>query len=551
MSMKISQGTVAIFFPFGAVILAGVLLYAGTLWYGLTYFDDNVWVYNVAWRTDSLKEIWAIFTRRDVISYVFFRPLLNLSFFLNASVGQNSILLYHLLNILLHLLASVLFLGLLRRLKFSDRLALAVALVFTVHPSLTQAVAWIPGRTESLVAVFIFWSFNNFVDCLEDHRPRHFVGHHLFLLAALLSKEVAVVLPLVCVLYALVVHRKRFLDAENVCFAIGWLMMLAIAFGMRFYGLHGEPGLGETYDLGKLIGNLPVMFHYLGRAVWPFPPLALPGPEALRYVPGIIAGILLTALLLLKSRARLNFFTQEILDDRKVEAGPTYFGILWFALFVLPGLVVANFYFEYRLYVPIAGILIALAVTPPVRWLEKRPAVFWIVFAVIIMGLVITSSRYMTAFQDKISFWESAAVGQPNSAFIQNSLGAAYQMEGDLPKAIEQYRKVLKINPYEPIVHNNLGLIAVSMGDYQAALQEYWMEIAINNGYPNVYLNLGGLYFAMNEYIRAEQAWEQARKLNPHDLRAVKSLIKLYLTTGENTKAQALVDGLRGLVGGN
>jgi protein O-mannosyl-transferase len=543
-------------FSYAVVVSAGLLLYAGTLWYGLTYFDDNVWVQNTAWRIDSWHEAWAVFTRRDAISYLYFRPMLNLSFFLNASLGHNSIALYHLMNLALHLLGGCLFLTLLRRLRFSDRLALALALVFIAHPALTQAVAWIPGRTESLVAVFILLSFINFVACLEDHRPGHYVGHQLFLLAALLSKEVAVVLPVACMLYALIVRRKKPFDPENVCFAVGWVLMAAAYLMFRFNGLHGEPGLGNAYDVHKLLENLPVVFHSLGSVLWPAQLSVLPGREALRYLPGIIGGIVLVVLLLLKSRARLNFFTQEILDGEKVEAGPTFsglgwFGLLWFVLFVLPGLLVATFFFEYRLYLPVMGILIALAVTPPMRWLETRPRLFWAVFALAIVALSWVNQRQVLSFRDKISYWEAAAQGQPGSAFIQNSLGAAYQMEGLQEKAVEQYQKVLRINPYEPIVHNNLGLIAVSRGDYKAALQEYWMEITINNSYPNVYLNLGGLYFAMNEYNRAQEAWEQARKLNPQDLRAVKSLIKLYLETGETAKAQALMDSVRGRVGGN
>jgi tetratricopeptide (TPR) repeat protein len=490
----------------------------------------------VAWRIDNWSEALAVFTRRDLISHVFFRPMLNLSFFLNASLGHNSIMLYHLVNVTLHLLGGCLFLALLRRLRFSDRLSLACALVFVAHPALTQAAAWIPGRTESLAAIFILLSFINFVACQEDHRPKQFVSHHLFLLAALLAKEVSVVLPVVCGLYALLVRRKKLFDAENICFAVGWFMMLAVWLGLRFHGLHGEPGLGQAYDLPKLISNLPVMFHYLGRVVWPVQPLVLPGPEALHYRLGIIAAIILVVLL---------FFTA------KRSRGLGWFGLFWFGLFVLPGLVVANFFFEYRLYVPLMGILMALAVTPLVRKLEERPVLFWAVSAVIILGLSALSLRHMTAFRDKISYWESAAQGQPGSAFIQNSLGAAYQMEGEVTKAVEQYRQVLKINPYEPIVHNNLGLIAASRGDYQAALREYQMEIAVNPGYPNVYLNLGGLYFALGENRRAEDAWQKARDLNPQDLRAVKSLIKLYLETGENAKAQALMDELRGRIGGN
>jgi Tfp pilus assembly protein PilF len=522
-------------FPYGTVILAGLLLYVGTLWYGLTFFDDNVWVQNTAWRIDSWQEAWTVFTRRDAISHIYFRPMLNLSFFLNASLGHNSIALYHLMNVALHLLGGCLFLTLLRRLRFSDRLALALALVFVAHPALTQAVAWIPGRTESLVAVLILLSFINFVACLDDHRPRHFVGHQLFLLSAFLSKDVAVVLPVACVLYALLVRRKRLFDPENICIAVGWALMAGVYLALRLHGLHGEPGLGEAYDIHKLLENLPVVFHSMGSVLWPAHLSVLPGKEMLRFAPGIAGGLVLLVLLCFADRR-----------DRRLG----WFGLFWFVIFVLPGLLVATFYFEYRLYLPVMGILLAVAVTPPVRWLEKHQRSFWAVFALIILSLSLVSLRQSLAFRDKISYWEAAAKGQPGSAFIQNSLGAAYQIEGALDKAVEQYQKVLKLNPYEPIVHNNLGLIAVSRGDYKTALQEYWMEITINRGYPNVYLNLGGLYFAVGEYRRAEEAWQNAMKLNPQDLRAVRSLIKLYQVTGENAKAQALMESMRGRVGG-
>ena len=521
-------------FSYGILLLAGLLLYSGTLWYGLTYFDDNVWVQNVAWRIDNWSEALAVFTRRDVISHIYFRPLLNLSFFLNASLGRNSVALYHAVNVGLHLLCSGLFLAFLWRLGFSARLSLALALVFAAHPSLTQAVAWIPGRTESLVAVFILLSAINFVGCLEDHRPARFVGHHLFLLAALLAKEVAVVLPVACWLYAVLVRRKKFFDAEIICFAAGWGLMLALWLGMRFHGLHGEPGFGQSYDLPKLVANLPVMFHYLGRVLWPVQALVLPGPEALHYRLGIIAFIVLAVLLIFTTRR-----------DR----GLGWFGLFWFGLFVLPGLVVANFFFEYRLYVPLMGILMVLAVTPPVRWLEERPALFWAVLAAVILGLSALSLRHMTAFRDRVAYWESAAQGQPRSSFIRNSLGAVYQMEGDGERAVAQYRKTLKINPHEPIVHNNLGLIAASQGDYWGALREYQMEIAVNPTYPNVFLNLGALYMAMRQYSLAEQAWQKAMALNPQDLRGVKSLIKLYSYLGETDKARVLADSERGLVG--
>ena len=153
--------------PYLWIVLAGFLLYFKTLFYDLTYLDDNVWVLDYQWFLKNFSNSLQVFRRPDIVSGLFYRPLLNLSFIISAQMSGSSPFAYHLTNILTHLLAASLFFSLLNKLNYSRELSFLFSLIFTVHPVLTQAVVWIPGRTDSLLGVFVLTSFIFFLNFLK------------------------------------------------------------------------------------------------------------------------------------------------------------------------------------------------------------------------------------------------------------------------------------------------------------------------------------------------------------------------------------------------
>ena len=103
------------------------------------------------------------------------------------------------------------------------------ALIFAVHPALNQAVAWIPGRNDSLLALFVLASALAFVRYVEN-RNWQWLGAYLALsLAALLTKESAVLLPLIFIpVYGFVLKRKRKVSSSScLCFWVGWPFWLS------------------------------------------------------------------------------------------------------------------------------------------------------------------------------------------------------------------------------------------------------------------------------------------------------------------------------------
>lgn len=116
----------------------------------------------------------------------FYRPLVVLSFAVDWQVWGGNPLGFHLTNLLLHLLCVSLVYALARRLGASAAAAGISAALFGTLPRLSEAVAWVSGRTDLLASLFVLaalWAHG------ERQRRRWLAA--LLLFGGLLSKEVA------------------------------------------------------------------------------------------------------------------------------------------------------------------------------------------------------------------------------------------------------------------------------------------------------------------------------------------------------------------------
>lgn len=139
----------------------------------------------------------------------FFRPVFVLSLYLDGAVWGSRPFGFHLTNLALHALnAFLVFLltrALLRagRLKAEEgpqrrrpsRVAFVAGLVFLLHPSHTEAVTWVSGRSDLLAAFFCLLSVLAYVSHARDEKPRALALSLASFALALLSKESAACLP--------------------------------------------------------------------------------------------------------------------------------------------------------------------------------------------------------------------------------------------------------------------------------------------------------------------------------------------------------------------
>ncbi len=130
-----------------ALLLLCLLPYRGML--------DN-WLFNddLSWLRAARLEM----TPRNVLSYRvvdFFRPAVNLSFWLMEKAAPGNVPLHYAFNVLLHALCAMLYYRLLEKLLASARLAFAAAALFAVTSVHAAAVLWISARTTLLSTAFL------------------------------------------------------------------------------------------------------------------------------------------------------------------------------------------------------------------------------------------------------------------------------------------------------------------------------------------------------------------------------------------------------------
>lgn len=495
--------------PFIFIWGMGILVYFKSLFFGLTYLDDNVIIIN-SYRLlnypanflDKLFRLSCLISDKGV----YYRPLPDAFCAIDTVLGRGSYFVYHLTNLIIHLLAASFFYVFLMKLRINRHGALDAALIFTVHPALTQAVAWITGRIDSLLGMFVFLSAIFFINFSERKKFRDYFGCVFFFALALLTKETALVLPFLYFFLKPFSVKRIFLIYAGCCVVIGGWFIL------RRAALPGAAWMPVVVDLKGFFKNLPVLVQYSGKTVFPFNLSVSPLIQDTSFVWGGITIILMTVLLFVRGKT--------------VRPWLILFGIAWFFLFLAPGLFISypsnvSHFYEHRLYVPLAGVIIVFCeIARGLAGYDKYPlfkrsklGFIFICFIVVLFSWV--SFEHIGVFKDRMSFWQSAVKTSPHSPLAHRNLGAMYYLDGKLDRAEEESMEALRINPYEPMANNNLGLIFMKKGRMEEAEQLFLRELSFNPDYDNANFNLGLLYYRQGKIKRAMQLWEKTIEINP------------------------------------
>ena len=491
------------------ILLAGFAVYFNSL-KGEFLWDDIHFIKNNTYLR-SWSHLPEIFTS-DVAAgsgmrYDYYRPLATFTYLIDYSFFRLESRGYHLFSIIYHLLVglSIYFLvGLL----FRDRLLAGLTAIFwLIHPLQTETVAYISGRPDSLVALFVLLTIILYL------RQMRSSGLYFLMclsgLAAVLSRENCVVLPALILLYHFIFRRRVRLSL----FAPILLLILAYVTGRLFFlnSPHLAPPLGEriTGSLAALVSYLRLLLfpiHLHQEYGWHFSPL---------FSPGVLlgAGGLATLFLLwLRGPSFREASRESVLLFR--------FGVGWFFVALLPmsGIypIKANLA-EHWLYLPSIGFFLVLSrgVLFLSRKAAPRPVIAALGALALCWGaLTVHQNGY---FRDPFTFYRRSARYSPFSARLRNNLGIQYYLRGREEEGIECFKKALELDPEYPEACNNLGQIYMNRGREREAEALLVKAISINPGYADGYNNLGILFSRRGEPEKSLRFLEKAARLNPLD----------------------------------
>ncbi len=262
------------------------VLHAGFVW------DDFDYIVNQS-ALRSLGNIDAIFAwdfwdgDLNAAMQSYYRPMTFLGFAIDHQVWSGHPHGFHLTNLLLHLGTITLLYWLALIFGAGPSAAAAASGVFAVFPRLTESVAWVSGRADiqACLGVLLFLGF------YDQRRPRwQQVAGCAFLLAALLSKEVAIAGGIAVVLAAL---QRPDQDRGYRWALAGPAAVFAAWFTTRSLALQSANPFQASYDpafLDRIGDTLQTAGLYAWMVADPFKPQVLIGTPGIRDPLTMLAG---------------------------------------------------------------------------------------------------------------------------------------------------------------------------------------------------------------------------------------------------------------------
>jgi tetratricopeptide (TPR) repeat protein len=432
-----------------AVIIGCCVAYIPAMKAGFIW-DDDYYVTNNSLITapGGLYRIW---TSRAVTSQYF--PLTYTTFWFEYRLWGFNPLGYHVVNVAIHIINSLLLWLVLRRLSIPG--AWFASAVFALHPVQVESVAWVTERKNLLMLLFSLLTVLCWLKLVLDDKkgPRAFLFYALslfFFALALFGKATACTLPAAMLLILWFKHIP--FSPRRILQVVPFFIM---AFGMGLFVMwweHTHQGTGQV----NLDLNPPARFLIAGRALWfylfkLFWPVNLTfsyprwniNPAAVWQYLWPAASILLIASALLLSKRLGRAIPAAILFF-----AVTLFPVLGFiALFTFIYTFVADHYQYAACIGPIAlvaagGALFMRKLTPGIKFIVPLMA------GILLLTLGCLTFRQSGIYTDKMSVWSDTADKNPDSFLAHAQLYKLLFDKGNIAEAKPHLERALQVGPY-------------------------------------------------------------------------------------------------------
>lgn len=539
----------------------GFLVYSNTFFCPFQFDDFSLIVDNSSIRDlHSLFNIWAVYPCRFITF---------LSIAINYHFHQLDVLGYHIVNLGVHVASAMMVWWLVlltlstpamkenKIAKDADLIALCAGLIFVAHPVQTEAVTYIWQRTASMTALFYLASLNLYIRSrlLQDKGAGYstgkfyYIGSLLTAVVAMFTKENAITLPVMIVLYEFsFLKGKKRIDWKALLPFLLTFLIIPVTIMLLPHSLKVREA-GDVINAADvstctkyLLTQFRVMVTYI-RLV--FLPLGqdldydYPAARSLFELPVFLSFLFLAGILFAAKRL---FPKYRLLS----------FSICWFFVtMLLESSVVPlpDFIFEHRLYLPIVGFSMFL-VSSVYYVLEKLPRrTTGAVLTVIIICYAQLTYERNKIWTDPVVLWKDTVKKSPHKARPYYNLGVAYYQHGDFDQAIVDYDRAIAIKPDYTEAYNNRGLLYYYEGNYVQAIANFNKAVEFSAGSTKAYYNLGLCYAHQGRFAMAVADYNKAVEIGPPDADVYISRSIIYGIRGDF--AQALSDCNKAIETGN
>lgn len=553
----------------GLIVLLACMVYLAALHGGFVLDDELLTQNKLIKSSDGMHRLWFTTEPTD------YWPVTSTSFWLEWRLWGDKPTGYHVANLALHIIDSLLLWLLLRRLAIPG--AFLAAMIFTVHPVNVESVAWIAQRKNLLALLFLLLATLSYLaseKCRQSKEsgasspsewPWYLLSLMLFILG-MLSKGSAVVLP---PLLLLIIWWQRRITIEDFArMAPFFIVAVRLTLLNIWFQTHGSDAIVRNVTaIDRLLGAAAVVWFYLSKAILPvnlsfvYPQWDIEAANPLWWLP-LIGVLAITALLLWQRRTR---FGRALL-----------FAWLFFCISLTPVMGFTDVgYMQYSLvadhyqHIALIAIVALIGAGFSVWRSAASEALPWapdLIAAAYVACLLLLAMQQSAEYSNPITLYETTLQKNPACWLAHNNLGNFASDAGRKQEAIEHYTASLQLKPDQPQVLSNLGAAQVEIGQttqgfdsFREALKydprfadaEYnWgvalrkmrqlpeaiehLQRAVDLQHDNAqhYNNLGQVLLETGNFEAAIKNLELARQLDPDDINACTALAIAYQHAG-------------------
>ncbi len=490
---------------------------------GVFLLDDDLWIVS----NPDLRVLWP----PTVAMGESLRPLAFYSFAVNVAISGTEAWSYHVVNLALHVTTALATFGLVRRaLRLPrvgmggtrpDGIALAVALLWVVHPLNTQAVVYIVQRAELMMGLAYVLTLYAFVRSVETGdrgvRRRWSVVAVLAFYAGLGCKEVIVTAPLVVLLFDALAVTGTFRDTLRRRWPLYVALFAPFVLGPLWWWITNPdrsvlltPNEHAPGHFDYITAQGAVILGYLRLVVWPvdqsFDHAWSPAHHSTALLPSaVVIGAALVASI-------VGVWRKSVL----AWLGLTLFLVLAPSSGLVP---LSDFFVEHRMYLPLLPCVVAVVLgldalsTHVVTVPETRRAVVLSLLVAVTAALTAASVRRNALYESRVGMWTDVVAKSPHNVRAQFNLGLSLLDAGgsDLEqRALERFLTVVELNPEHGEAHTNVGTILYRRGEieraerhYRAALGGASERFVFHNNHGTALMELGRPADAVEAFERA------------------------------------------------
>ncbi|HOV10251.1 MAG TPA: tetratricopeptide repeat protein [Bacteroidales bacterium] len=515
------------------------------------HFDDSHTIQDNPYIT-SLKNIPLFFTDTKTFSsmpsHQGYRPLVTTTLAIDYWLGGGLTPFYfHLSTFLWYLLCCILLFFVFRKIiqkalnhNWTTYIALVAAALYAFHTVNAETINYIISRSDVLSTLCIIASVAIFISYPNLRK------WGIYILPAILCagfKETAIVIPVMLFFYVIFFEKNLSLSdlfrVRNLkTFGKTLLMFIPI---IIIIGLLQYYSFTKIPQAGMENINNPVLPYVLTQTfVWVhyflsfFLPVNLSADTDWTVLSNpfddrIMVGVLFVALLVI-----VIFKTSARAEQR-----PIAFGLIWFAVSLLPTSVVplTEVLNDHRMFLPFIGLALSVVYTLGLLVVKnetifvkagKNMVLLWIAVFLLLSAFAYGTFQRNKVWKDEESLWLDVTIKSPKNGRGLMNYGLTQMAKANYPVAEKYFEQALEYTPYYSFLHINLGILKNAMGKPAEAEEYFNKAIQYGPQYNEPYYYYAGFLLTHNRVNEARLMEEQDLRINPIFMQGLYQMMDIY-----------------------